>query len=173
MALTIADVRARVETDFADSVLTRILTSNQQAVERSAGNASEETRSFLALGAEYIPLPRPALSITSVSERASAGVDAVALASDDYRLFGSFRLYRLGDGTNPRSTWGAEVVVVFVPSADAELRERVILDLCQVDIEFRAVDSEEVGDYKQTQKDYRARRRELLAQIREGQSPIV
>lgn len=173
MALSVEDVRARVETDLDDATLLRILRGCEQDVDRSAGKAASQVDSFEALGARFVALHRRSASITSVTERASLYSDpADTLAADDYRLVGSYKLLRLSSGTNARSRWGLEVVVTYVPEVDAELRDRVITDLCQMDVEFRALDSEEVGDWEGTQKDYKARRRELLKQVREGRSVV-
>lgn len=173
MALTTDDVRARVETDLDEPTVQRILTAAEKAVTRAAGSADDQTATFLALGASQVSLPRRHSEIVSVKERASRHADQVTLASDDYREIGDYVLQRLANGTNGASYWGSEVEVVYTPEVDATLRERVVLDLCQLDIEFKAVDVEAVGDYKQEQKDFRARKRALLAEVREGRSSIL
>lgn len=168
MALTIYDARARVETDLPDSALQRILTSAVKAVDRSAGKADSETRTFVGHGTAVLPFARRVASITSVTERRSPRGDETALSANDYRLVGSYRLLRLTGGDNGASYWGWEVVVVYVPEVDAAVRDRVALDLVQIDVEFRALDREKVGDWEGEQKDYKKRRRALLAQVRES-----
>lgn len=173
MALTLDKVRNRVETDLDDVTLQTILDGVEQSIVRAAGNASTETETQMALGAQLIPLRRRHLSITSITERSTIYASATTLAADDYREVGDYEILRLATGTNPRSRWGTEVVVVYVPEVDADLRDSVALDLCQMVVEFRALDREEVGDWKGEQKDYNKRRKALLATIREGRSPVL
>lgn len=173
MGLTVGDARARVETDLDDDTLKRILDSAVAAIDRAAGKSTTETETFTASGAKEISMVRRVTSITQVDERRLRSTDAVTLSANDYRLVGNYRLFRLTDGDNGFSTWGQEVVVVFVPEIDQEIRDRVALDLVQMDVEFRALDKESVGDWEGEQKDYKSRRKALLRQVREGRSPVV
>ena len=99
--------------------------------------------------------------------------DGLAQSRLDYRLVGDYKLRRRNDGDNPETSWGAEVSVVYVPEIDQTVRDRVTLDLCQMDIEFQALDRLKSGDYEGEQKDYKLRRLALFRQIREGMSPIA
>lgn len=173
MSVDLAALKERVETDFPDTVLQRVLDSAVKAVERAHGATASETETHLAIGAQFLSLHRQSQSLTTVTERRRMSSDAVTLSANDYRKVGDFRLMRLATGDNPAGYWGAEDVVTYVPVVDINVRDRVTLDLCLVDIEFNAFDSYKAGNWTGTQKDWRARRRELLAQIREGQSLIA
>lgn len=173
MTVTIANVQSRTETDLDDTTLQRILDAAVLAIERVAGSATEEVTNFIDARNKWVVVSRPALSITSVIERKTHRVAGVTLAADDYRQVGDYRFLRLQDGTNPALAWGAEVEITFVPLVDAAIRDRVAIDLCMVDIEFRAYDSEKSADWSGSQKDWKARRRELLSQVQEGRSPFV
>ncbi len=173
MSVTVEDLHARVETALDTTVLQRILDAAVASVVRSAGNASSESQTMVATNSEWLALTRRHTAIVSVTERRRHSSDAVVLSSNDYREVGDYRMLRLADGDNGGSFWGAEVAIVYTPEVDADVRDRVTLDLCQVDIEFRAYDSEKSGDWSGSQKDWKARRRELLAQIREGRSPFA
>jgi len=173
MSVTVEDLRARVETDLDTPTLQRILDSAVSAVDRSAGKTSAETESLVATNSEWLSLNRRHTAVVSVTERRRHSSDPVVLAADDFREVGDYRMLRLADGTNGNVCWGAEVTIVYTPEVDVSVRDRVTLDLCQVDIEFRAYDSEKSGDWSGSQKDWKARRRELLAQIREGRSPFA
>ena len=173
MSVDIDDLRARVETDLDNNVLQRILDAAEKSVERAAGNATTEAETHQAFGARFLALSRRSTAFTSVTERLRYSSDAVTLSANDYRKVGDYKLIRLADGDNPSSYWGSEVVVTYTPEVDENIRDRVTLDLCQVDIEFRAYDSEKSADWSGSQKDWKARRRELLAHVREGRSPIV
>ena len=173
MSISLADLRARIETDLDDPTLQRIIDAAVKSIVRSAGNATEEVETKLAAGADWFTVSRLITTVTSIVERRRHSSSAVTLSSDDYRQVGSYRFLRLRDGANPALGWGAEVVITYVPEVDSDVRDRVTLDLCQVDLEFKAYESEKSGDWSGSQKDYVARRRELLSQIREGASPIV
>jgi hypothetical protein len=174
MSVTIADVAERVDTDLGDDALQRILDAAETSVERSAGNANAETEQVDASNSAKLTVSRLSTSITSVTERTRHSSDAVTLSANDYRKIGNITFLRLGSGDNPASFWGKEVTVVYVPEVDLQLRDRVTLDLCMMDIELRAFDREKKGsDWEGEQKDHKARRRALLAQIREGRSQIL
>lgn len=173
MAVTTSDLLARVETDLDEETLQRILDAAVKSVDRSAGSVSSAVETHRAFGVRQIVLSRRHDSITSITERRSDDADAVALSANDYRESGGYRLLRLPAGDNPASSWGVEVVVEYVPEVDTEVRDRVALDLALMDIEFRAFDREESDDWEGEQRDYKARRRELLRQVREGRSLIA
>jgi hypothetical protein len=172
LPLTLTDVRNRVETGLDNTTLQRILTAAQKSIGRSAGNATAQVETFNALGNRFIVLRRRSSAITSIVERMSLYSDPVTLASGDYRKVGGYQYLRQTGSTNSASTWGAEVVVTYVPEVDDEVRDRATLDLVQIDVEFRAFDREGVGDWEGYQSDYNARRRAVLAQVREGASLV-
>lgn len=173
MALTLADVRGRVETDFDDSTLQTILDAVVEDINRRYGEAASATETFRAWGAPEISLGRRASSITKITEIASRHSDPVVLSANDFRRSGDYRLVRLTNGDNPASCWGFEVSVEYVPEVDPALRDRVALDVIQVDVEFRALESEGVGDWDGSYADYQERREAVLAQVREGRSPVL
>lgn len=169
---TVAEVRARVETDLDDATLQTLIDAELEALDREAGGATAaETK--LASGLKQIILRRKPDSITGITERFTADSDAVALASNDWRQVGLHTVRRLTDGDNPASAWGAEVVVSYVPEIDQALRDRIVFDLVQLSVEFRAFDAEEAGDWKGTQKDFDTRRKAVLAQLTEGRGLIL
>lgn len=173
MALDLAAVRARVETDLDDATVQRILDAAVEDVNRRAGDAASQSETFRALGAREIALSRRAADITEVTEIAHRHGDPVTLSANDYRRSGDYRLVRTLNGDNPAGCWGFEVQVEYVPEVDAQLRDRVTLDVIQVDAEFRALESEGVGDWDGSYADYQERREAVLAQVREGRSPLL
>jgi hypothetical protein len=173
MALTLAAVKAAVETDLDDAIVKRLLDAAVSAVDRSAGKATTESETYDASGLEYLPLSRRHTAIGSIVERRRASSDPVTLSADDYREVGDYQLLRLASGTNPASIWGREVVITYTPEVDQEVRDRVAIDLVKVDLEFKVYDKEKVGDWEGDQKSWKSRRRELLTHVREGRSPIL
>lgn len=173
MAVTVDDLRERLESDMEDAVLQRILDAAVEDIAEHAGSATSVTEVHSALGAPTIALGRPASSITSIKERLSLTSDEVTLASDDYRQDGPYKLARIPGGTNSSTYWGKRVEVIYAPDADADLRDRVTLDLAVMDAEFQAADTSAEGDHSESQDDFHRRREGLLRQIREGRSPIA
>lgn len=173
MAVTLVDLKARVESDLDDEVLQRILDSNLESVERSAGNADSEVEHHEALGTRDIVVSRPIASVDQVVERYRRSSDPVTLSANDYRLVGKYKLYRMTDGDNPASSWGREVEVTYTPEVDQQVRDRMTLDLCLIDVEFSAWQRWGSGDWDGDQSDWKSRRREVLAHLREGRSPIL
>lgn len=158
-------LRQHVETDLDDDALQRVIDAEVEAVDLHAGDAASQTQVQTALGARIIRLRRDAASISTVTTRAHPDDDPVTLSADDYRLEGARDLVRLGSGTNPDSGWRGRVVVTFVPIVDADLRDRVVIDLAKLALEHRGIDSERAGDTAQDFGDYSAGRRKILAQL--------
>ena len=169
---TLAEVRARVETDLDDATLQTLLDGEVESLAREAGGETETETQF-ASGLKQIVLKRIPASITSINERGTATADPITLATDDWRQVGQYGLRRLTDGANPAAHWGAEVVISYVPELDNNLRDRVVFDLVQLAVEFRAFDEEELGkSWKGVQKDWVKRRKAVLAQVSEGRGLI-
>lgn len=173
VSLTVADLRKRIETDFEEEVVQRIIDSVLEEIDRVAGPEGSVTDWFTATGAEEISLSRKPSSITEIKERAFKTSDEVTLSANDYRQMEDYRLRRLASGDNAASSWGAEVQVTYTVDTDSNLRERVALDLAQLDIEFQAAEQSSDGDHSESQATYAARRAALLDQIREGRSPVL
>ncbi len=175
MTITVADVREKVPNDLGETAVQRLIDSAVKAIARAAGNATSQVQKEVdASGSRRLVLHRRSTTFTSITERRRHSSDEVTLSSDDYRKIGDYTLLRLPDGTNGASFWGKEVVITYTPEVDTAVRDRVTLDLCMVDINFQAFDREKSGaDWEGEQKDYKGRRRELLRQVREGQSPIL
>ena len=109
MAVSVAELRARYETDLANEVLQRVLDANVLTIDRSAGLATPVTENKIASNAQFVSIRRPAVSIDTVTERRRHSSAEVTLAADDYRLVGPYRLLRVTDGTNGAFSWGDEV----------------------------------------------------------------
>ena len=173
MSVTVANLRLRVETDLDDVTLQRILDSAVKAVDRAAGGIGNEVEVKLPSSSEWLSLNRRHIAIVSIKERRRHSSDQVTLSANDYRVVGSYRILRLTDGDNGNSCWGDEVEITYTPEVDTEVRDRVVLDVSQVDIEFRAYEREKSGDWEGEQKEWKSRRRETLAHVREGRSPFA
>ena len=88
------------------------------------------------------------------------------LSADDYRLSSDgWRLQRLSDGTNPRSTWGDEVTIQFVPVDESSKRQGVLIALVKLDVQFNGLDRDSVGDYAREQRNYDTNRNAALRRL--------
>lgn len=174
MTVSLDQLRARVETDLDDTTLQRILDANVKSIDRAAGNATEESEDQDGTNSDWIAVLRPVAAVVSIIERRSHTSDAVTLSANDYRLVGKTRFLRLTNGDNPARCWGVEVQLNYTPEVDTAVRDRVTIDLCHVDVEYRPFDQEKTGKGEWDGKaDWGKQRRELLAQVREGRSLIV
>ena len=169
---TLSEVRARVETDLDDATLRTLIDGEIESLERAVGKETE-TETQYASGLTKIVLKRLPKSITSIKERVTLTADEVSLSTNDWRQTGLYGLFRVSDGDNSASRWGAEVVIEYVPELDTNLRDRIVFDLVQMAVEFRAFDEETAGDWKGLQKDYKQRRKAVLEQVTEGRGLIL
>lgn len=172
MTLTVPDLRDHVETDLDDAALARLMASEEEAIVEHAGSATSETQYMDALGHREIRLRRDAASITEAATRIHPDEDETVLSANDYRLEPPRTLVRLGDGDNGDSGWRGRVRVVYVPAVDADLRDRVLIDLVKLSVEYRGLESERAGDVSQQFGDYTERRRQVLSQL-DGRRSIV
>lgn len=168
MPMTVNEMRDHVETDLVDSALTRIINAEDKVIDKRLGELTSISETYLASGLEFLFTKRPIGSITSITERRVETGDAVVLNADDYRQLGSRRLRRLTTGTNSATFWGEEVVIAYDPVDRQEIRDRVLIDLVKLTVEFRGLDKETVGDWSSEQQKYQDRRNEVMTDLRDG-----
>jgi len=160
--MTLAELRAHVETDLANEPLQRILSAAEADVLRAAGPESGAVDEFEAeLPGRYVCLRQPADSITSVTEY--RGTASTVLTMADYELRADARrLYRVG------VYWAPRVVVAYEPIVDVEGRELAAVDLVRLALQDTGTAGERVGDYSSQAADYRRERARILARVRTG-----
>ena len=158
MALTPTIVREHIETDLSDAALTRLINDAESEVTARFGDDEDAT---VDLEGQWwtIRLPRPAESVTSVSERRNAKT-SVLVDADDYELVDGGRTL-----VRHVRRWSRWVTIVYTPKPEAALRERVALDLVHLSITYGGfTKTERVGDYQQARFDDYLREREHLLQ---------
>lgn len=162
--ITVAELRSHFETDLADGALQSLLGTAAQEIESAAGSHASHTDYYAAPDSRVLVLRRPAASITSVHERVY-GAETV-LTSADWRMAYGREMLRLNTGPNPRTWWGDEVIIVYVPVSDLAVRRRVQIDLCKLSLQYSGAASEKAGDYSVTlSDDYQAERDRLLSAL--------
>lgn len=167
--LTIAMLKEHVETDLSDAAIQRLIDSAEEEIVAKFGAKDSAIEVFNEVSLSHVVfLPRRASSITSVSEDVIVGGDITTtdLEADDYRLeLGGRALRRLSSGSNPRSRWGDQITVTYVPESDANRRLDVTIDLVKLAIQYKGLDSEKVGDYSATMSKYEAKRAAALNRL--------
>ena len=159
--LAIAQLRDNFETDLVDDAITRLLDAAEAAIDKQSGALAAQTDSVEGL-TRSVFASRPIGSITSVTEIINDA--STVLASDDYRQIGNRQLRRLADGTNGRSLWGDEVVIVYAPVSDVKQRTRVQLDLVKLAIQYQGVKTARMGsDLRFDFPNYEQERQSILS----------
>jgi len=170
--VTPAELREHIETDLSDGALQLLIDAEQEAIDKRAGPAASESDLMQAFGARELRLTRDASSIDGVKTRYSADDDQVTLSANDYRLEDKRTLVRLSTGDNPETRWIGKIEVAYTPETDAALRERVLIDLVKVAIEFKGIGFENVGSTSRSFGDHEAMRQRILRQL-DGRRAIL
>lgn len=151
MTVTVAALRGHVASARSDEALQMLIDAAYADVASVAGPPDDVTVTTGARGGgDLALLPYPAETITSVVE--DADVTAVVLATDDWELRASGTvLRRLATGTNGSSGWRGRVVVEYVRRDDSALRDRAVVQLCQLALNYSpGATSEQIGDWSET-----------------------
>jgi hypothetical protein len=174
----------RLGSGFDENLLERILKAELEEIERVAGpdgaivevftNTTWVARTIIHVVRPItVPSGSPVENPIAVSEARVLGEAPVALGADDWLLVDKYRLLRLGSGGNPATHWGQYVSVGYTPVVDRQLRNRVLLDLVQLQADFRTTASEHLGDFDITDGNYEGKRREVLSQLAEDRAFIT
>lgn len=164
--LSLMEVRGLFETDLSDAALQTLLDAAAAEIVQHAGPHASASALFRESLSRVLVLQRAAASITSVHER----VDDIetALAAADYRLVADRELVRQWTGPNPRTYWGDEVRVAYVPASDLPVRRRAQADLVKLAAQYQGLKSETAGDLAQVHPEYQAERDRILSGICRG-----
>jgi hypothetical protein len=158
-------VREHVETGLTDEALGRLIADAVEEVEGRWGTDAEQTVLMDGSGLRLLRLLRPALTITSVNEqRNSWSEELLLVAGEDYELRPGGRVLERIPGWG-WSYWGQRVTIVYTPLPEISLRDRVVVDLVRLAVEYEGLTSVKVGDYSATHSDYLKERERLLAAV--------
>lgn len=161
--LTVAQLRAHVETDLIDDAVQRLIDAAEEEIASKVGPAASATE-YKEGDSKVIFLMRSAASITSITEE--VGEDITTLVAADYRLEGGKMLRRLTTGTNPAEVWQGHVTVTYVPTGETTRRLTATIDLVRLAVQYKALSSESVGDYSASMGAYDAEKARILASLR-------
>lgn len=168
--MTVAKIRGHITTDLIDSAIQRFLDDIDAMIDNEYGALATQVDTFEGdIFATALFLSRKAVTITTVTEEVKSGVGytETVLSANDYKLrYGNGQIERLASGDNPRATWGDVVTIVYAPFDETAQRERVTIDLVRLAIEYNALGSESIGDYKSTSVDYEKERGKILSRLK-------
>ncbi len=158
--VTCAEVRAQTGTDLPDATVQPIIDACEAEMLACAGphyKADGITERFYLGQATQanLYLSRPIGSVKSVTEAGEA-VDA-----DAYEVWAEHGMLARVDG----SYWTGAVVVVYVPVDDTAQRKQVLIDLCRLEIERKAMQTERIADYSYQAPDWDAAKAKLLRSL--------
>lgn len=162
-------LREHVETDLADPALDRLIADAYDAIAVHVGPADAGQVDRYAGGDRFLFLSTPIADdadIDSIVED-HGGDTTTTLDPSDWRWWpGSMRLERLGTGPNGAGAWAPTVVVTFDPSLDADRRDRVVIDLCKLAIQYNALRAQTTGDFRGDAVEYQREREKLIGELR-------
>lgn len=167
--LTVTELREHFETDLKDEAIQRLIDDAEDEIEQKIGQLQTQSEYIRDVGiCTLLFLRRKASSISTVVEEvkvADGSYETTTLSSDDYRLVSDMQIERLADGTNPRTLWGDNVSLVYIPKDDASRRKVVTVDLVKLAVRYEGVDRESAGDWSMSMAKYDARRKELIRRL--------
>lgn len=169
--LTVSEFREHVSTTLPDTAVQRLLAANTLAIEQRAGPLGAQPLTLLPRRDVRLYLDRPIASIVSVREVYGdpVGISGITLATNDYKVLNGGRvLERWGYGTNPADWWSERVELVYVPVDDTQERIRVLVKLCELDLNRQPGLSEvRIGDYMEQSRNepYNDEREAILASL--------
>lgn len=167
--LSLAELRAQVETGLGDTPLQLIIDSVESEIDEFLGpEASNVTEYDTVPGEVVLKLPVEASAIVSISEWTDAHYDPTktTLSSDDYELSSDgWWIRRLSDGTNARDSWGWHLVVTVTPTSITERRKQAAVRLARLEITDTGFSEETIGDWRSKSKDYGRARAQILSSL--------
>lgn len=155
--------RTFFETDLSDEALEALIADADAYCTLKLPAAAQ---TVLIQGAgRYLVLPQPVTDeddIDLIVERLP-GEDS-ELEAEDWRVASSRMVERLSGDT--AVFWGGcDVQVTYTPKADADRRDRVVVDLVKLAIQYSALGSERAGDFAETELDYASERERIVRQL--------
>ncbi len=175
--LSPAEVKELVRTSASDTVLQHVIDREEREVVRLFGAHyvdSETTISeTLAGGTRNLYLRRRIASISSIVEYQTLdATSGTTLTSGDYLLWANEGRIERMPATAVASwfaggaTWGAKVVVTYVPYDDDDDRRAAIIELVRLALERTAMRRESVaGEYSYEAPDWGEARAEILRRL--------
>lgn len=162
------EITVRVATDLADDAIEQIIIEEEAEITRRFGPVAD-TDAVERVDSEKacdVYTPRRIDTITLIAE--GNGVTQTNLVADDYRVWETEgRIERLS-ALGTLAEWQPIVDITYRPESDADERKRVLLELCRISLERRAMLKESVGqsDYTfEAPKNWEEERERVLSKL--------
>jgi hypothetical protein len=175
--LSVAELRAVVNTGLDDTRLGTIIDREELEISRRLGAASDGTTTSVVEtkpgGWANVYTRRPIVSVTQVREQQFLGGSFAVLAATQYYVWtDEGRIERLPAITggalawSSGGAWGPLIEVTYVPSDDRERRKLAIIEFVRIALERTAMKSESVaGEYSYTAPEWDALRATLYRSL--------
>lgn len=172
MTLSLADVRPIIGEGPTDDLLEMLLAALYSEVMKTlqtTGSDYEAVDELITVSGPLLPLGQRVQTISSVIE------DGTTLDAEDYELRSSRRfLRRLPAGRN----WCGQVDITYVPEADTEEVDRIVLALLRFDLNYNpGVTMESIGAWMEQKSQmpdtYLKERQAILSSYSPGTSMMV
>lgn len=157
-----ADVRVLLSTSLSDANLQVVIDRVEDEITSRIGSPQDDNGAVTHAvtkpgegGLLFVP--------TEISSVVSIVEDDTTLDADQYQIWAGGVIERLPEG----SVWGKRNVVTYKPADDRQRRKAAIIDLIRLDIERRAMQSENIaGEYSYTApKDWEAERMKIIRRL--------
>lgn len=160
-----ADIQALVPTDLDVTTLSRIISDVEAEMIRRLGahgdGVTSVSETYSTPPGVNLFLRRAPLSVTTVQERVAPSSSLTTVSSSYYLLWADEARIERHSGT-----WGAQIVVTYVPADDRARRRPVIIELVRLALSQTALAGENVaGEYSYTAPDWEARAARLFARL--------
>lgn len=174
-AISLTDLKTHIESDLSDAALGRVRADAVADVTGRYGpwSGAGEITITLTGGTRVLGLARPGSAASEIKETDGLGVETTLAISDWRLLHGGRVLERLNTGTNPRTAWDRLVEITYTPDDEDSVRDRIVIDLVKLSLQYDATKGTKVGDAGATAVDYQAERERLLSGLVSHRGPFV
>lgn len=178
-------LKERFETDLSDAELQAILDAITAEIEERFGAEGEITVVLdsdrdLKPHKRYHKLDRPidtgeTVTVVETTPGNSGTVaDQTTLSANDFRVVhGGQTIERLITGDNPSQHWAELVTVTYTPVSQQKQRDEVTIQVAQIQIQSRGLNSERAGDYQATHLDLTAESEKLLMTLQRNHGLVM
>lgn len=158
MPVTAAIVATHVEHDLTTDAIERLIEDAERDVELRAGsNAARTEQHILPAKRRRIFLKVKAASLISVQEGEEIDELTALVEDTDHKLVDDgWVVERLG------ADFQSRVEIRYAPEQDTARRDRVIIDLVRLAVQYSGLAASRDGDHSETQRDYQMEREHVL-----------
>jgi len=174
MTITPTILKEHVETDLSTAALQRLLDSALEAIVQRFGSNTEKTEEYdlrsppgdWEVRRQRIWTQQRINTVTKIEEGftlKTTDLETIVEGTDFLIVFDGLAVERIDTDFRRR------VRITYAPKLDDEAqRDRVVIDLCNLMIQYNGLNTERVGDWSGTVGDYETQRRKILSTLSIG-----